>query len=163
MEDSLLFRKIDARKINLTHFRLIKMSDAWDGHTTCSDGSTWELLIYVDKVVGKKWAIRNGGSVEQRSGRGKGFWWDMFEISRIYMRILRIARYKFLGGRVVRDETIDTSRPDWDVVSVEPDIWEKLKVHPQFKSMEQQFQLEFTTADQGIRIIVNAPANDVMA
>jgi hypothetical protein len=147
--------RVNAEAVDLRHFAQVKMSDAFDGRATCHDGDTWYLLIYKNRVVAKKYAIRNGGSVEQRTVTNQS-WWQMYTVSQVYRDIMKIARYKYFDGQVSAEEDINITNSNWDIIVIEPEILKVLETHPQYLSLVKNFALKLQASAKGFRVVVNA-------
>ncbi|OGZ13254.1 MAG: hypothetical protein A3C93_02150 [Candidatus Lloydbacteria bacterium RIFCSPHIGHO2_02_FULL_54_17] len=120
--------------VDLRHFFMLQMSDAYDGRMTCSDGWTWRMIIYNDSVVWKKAAMKHECSTEMRYTEGDDFWATMYDVAQAYTKILRVARAKYFGEKSPTEQ-------GWDTLYVDDESQALLSEHHQYKHLAETFGL----------------------
>ncbi len=144
--------KPHSENITLQHFATVEMADTWFGRGIAADGNTWTLLIYKDRVVGKKTVLKVQSSNEGRWKEGDPFWWQMYAAACVYMAILKIARHKYFGTNVTPADNLDATKENWDVVWPSEETLSTLEDHPQYQSMVKDFGLTLVPIQDGMRV-----------
>ena len=117
----------NCNSIDLRFCRRMQMSESWDGVTTCSDGWTWHIILYKDRVVWRQSVLKVGGSTEIRRPRTtEGFWPKMCGLTQAYQHVGKIGYHKRF------DPPGQEDKKDWDVVCLSPDVHTALINHPTF-------------------------------
>ena len=125
-------RNPNLNELDLRHFAQVQFSDSWDGRTTCSDGSTWTMLIYKDQIVDRKSVLKVDGSSQLRSRYSSEFWVQAYNLSRVYLEIIRIGRVKYGLGHAPKEE-------NWDTAGISDDMMPALLAHPQYREVVEVF------------------------
>ena len=125
--------------IDLRFLRRIFLSDTYNGEDAPTDGIRYEAIIYGNQIV-CDWSKRYHDCYGMGSkGEGAGVYFTMYEVSQVYLRILRIARCKYFREEL---PAVDNEGRAADLIYISKEILEILQKHPQFKEMIRDFGLE---------------------
>lgn len=116
--------KARTASVDLRHLQMVQISDSWDGETTCSDGTTYRILLYGPRVVWHQEVFKACGATEGRKDHGSEFYRRMYYVAQAFRRIIQIAHTKYWRQEEPKEK-------DWDTVLVD-DVWDALSEHPQY-------------------------------
>lgn len=131
--------------IDLRFFRAISFADTCDGVGVPWDGVEYSAILYGNKVVYQTATWRQETWKHPQSFEGNSeLYRRMFDVARTYLKILKIGRIKYHGGKPLEGDD------RWDQILLLPEdkvVLRLLRKHPQYQHLVKAFGLTLDKVD----------------